>query len=351
MKIIQICAGLANLTFQYIFGRFIEETTGEEVIFDDLYFHAIKPRVDEIRNKQLAAEENIKGIHNGYELEYVFPNIKKPLLLSQCIHPDIWRFMTNSPGADFWPQTLTAGYLLKFEKPDLLLCAEYNRNYKEAYELFTGKKIYALVRAFTPQLATLTGNTYFIGDWINPSYFNKFKNKFINELAFKPIISEQNKKYENKINTTMSVGVHIRRGDYIHHKLTTDPKYFFDIISKIKTEISDANFFIFSNDINWCKKNQSNLGLPINATTFVEGNFDYKNNYIDMQLMALCKVLIVNPGSAFSLLAALLNKQKGFSPIYSHKDFIKNKNDEKISLKWYAENDPNITFFGKGELP
>ena len=50
----------------------------------------------------------------------------------------------------------------------------------------------------------------------------------------------------------------------------------------------------------------ASLGLPPKRTVFVEGNFDYKNNYIDMQLMSMCNCIIGGGASSFSFFAALI---------------------------------------------
>jgi hypothetical protein len=74
----------------------------------------------------------------------------------------------------------------------------------------------------------------------------------------------------------------------------------------------DAQFFVFSNDMPWIKERMEEHGLPKERTTFVEGNFDYTNNYVDMMLMSKCNVLICAGDSTFSYLAYLLNQTPDF---------------------------------------
>jgi hypothetical protein len=62
-------------------------------------------------------------------------------------------------------------------------------------------------------------------------------------------------------------------------------------------------FFIFSDDIDWCKKN---LILDTTQVQYVVGNNGI-NSFRDMQLMSICKHNIIT-NSSFSWWAATLNK-------------------------------------------
>ena len=73
----------------------------------------------------------------------------------------------------------------------------------------------------------------------------------------------------------------------------------------------DLTFFVFSDDINWCKENTEQLGLSLaKDTIFIEGNIQGAN-YIDLQLMTMCKGLLMS-NSSFSYLAALMNTNLQF---------------------------------------
>jgi hypothetical protein len=63
-------------------------------------------------------------------------------------------------------------------------------------------------------------------------------------------------------------------------------------------------FFVFSNDIHWCK---SNLWNPIRdcSVEYIDWNIK-ENSYIDMQLMSECKHNII-ANSSFSWWGAWLN--------------------------------------------
>ena len=68
----------------------------------------------------------------------------------------------------------------------------------------------------------------------------------------------------------------------------------------------DAAFYVFSDDIPWCRQNDNVLGLTLpQSVTYIEGNTQGKN-FIDLQLMSMCRIMVINR-SAFGYLAMLLN--------------------------------------------
>ena len=106
---------------------------------------------------------------------------------------------------------------------------------------------------------------------------------------------------------TESVGIHIRRGDMVAMGWSMDASYFRDTIQYFIGKTFNAQYFVFSDDLPWCKEHRSELGLDYVADclTFVEGN-DGASSYRDLQLMAMCKH-IIGSHSSFSLLATALN--------------------------------------------
>lgn len=122
------------------------------------------------------------------------------------------------------------------------------------------------------------------------------------------------KKYPQINNETCSI--HVRRGDYVnlqdHHPLQPIEYY--------KTAINligdNKTYFIFSDDIEWCKLN---FGF-LNNVVFVDGNEDYE----DLYLMSFCKNNIM-ANSSFSWWGAWLNDNKNKKVIAPKKWFgVKN---------------------------
>lgn len=130
-----------------------------------------------------------------------------------------------------------------------------------------------------------------------------------NTIDFKHLLlSEKNQSLLKDIQNSNSVGVHIRRGDYmtkqnlvIFGNICTQ-KYYHDAIRIITEKVNDAVFYVFSDDISWV---QTHLDIP-NAV-YVNWNTGESSIY-DMYLMSSCKYNII-ANSTFSYWAARLNKK------------------------------------------
>lgn len=123
-------------------------------------------------------------------------------------------------------------------------------------------------------------------------------------------LNPQNDFVLNRINECNSVFVHIRRGDYLSDKYrkrfegTCPITYYHSAISFMEKNFEKPFYFVFSDDIEWVKKN---IQLPSNAT-YITWNTG-KDSYIDMYLMSNCKAGII-ANSTFSFWAARLGKEK-----------------------------------------
>jgi len=287
--------GLANQTFQYIFSRYLEETTKSRVFIDNSRFDEFKA-------------------HNGHELEYVFPNIKKSLLFSEYFKSDIWREMITK----IKTANITVAQQLLRAGMDLTMLVEY-RDINSAGK-FTGKILRTPPYKYNSAVAKIPGNIYYAGYWINSGWFNAYKDILLKELSFRPINNARNKLFENEICRSQSIGIHIRRGDYIKLNWALPESYYYCVISSLSKQYPNATYFIFSDNIEWCKQNAMPLGFIKKQTIFIEGNYDYKNNYIDLLLMTLCKKLVVGV-SSFGYLAAILNEVPGFQAIHTKNIF------------------------------
>jgi hypothetical protein len=82
-------------------------------------------------------------------------------------------------------------------------------------------------------------------------------------------------------------------------------RYYIDAIRKIKKDIRDPLFFVFSDDIIWCKENLSQF---LDKSYFIDHNKG-KDSYKDLLLMSACKHNI-SANSTFSWWGAWLNKNK-----------------------------------------
>jgi len=303
MKIVFMYGGLGNQAFHYIFARWLQESTREAVYLSDVVYH-----VSSFKDK----------MHNGLELNQIFPNANKVPLLSSRFEPDVWEYVINmSNGAHIeFGSRLLVDYIAQViynTGVNIKMMLEYYAGRTDGVHSFTGKWGWTPHNFYNSGMARIPGDVYYRGYWQNPRWFNDYKDVLLEELVFKPIIDDRNKAYEAQVRENFSVGVHVRRGDYIEAGLYTDESLYQPIISGLRDKIpGNAKFFVFSDDIGWTKANLHEFGLRAEEVAFVEGNSGNQQNYIDMQLMSMCNVLVLSKNSSFGLLAALLNQEPGF---------------------------------------
>lgn len=91
------------------------------------------------------------------------------------------------------------------------------------------------------------------GFWQNTRYFNKY----INELRaqFRPNykFDESVEKVLEQVNMSMSVGVHIRRGDFVNLGWDKGSTYYDKGINLLRQRIPGAVFFVVTDDVEWAK--------------------------------------------------------------------------------------------------
>ncbi|MFA6922776.1 MAG: alpha-1,2-fucosyltransferase [Bacteroidales bacterium] len=146
------------------------------------------------------------------------------------------------------------------------------------------------------------------GFWQNEKYFSEIENIIRKEFAFKQNPDSINLKSIEKIKSTESISIHIRRynpASDIYHGLC-DMEYYEKAIKVISQKSSNPYFYIFSDDISWCKKNFKSENHTFD---FIEHNAD--RSYEDLRLMLNCKHHII-ANSTFSWWGAWLcaNKDK-----------------------------------------
>ena len=141
-------------------------------------------------------------------------------------------------------------------------------------------------------------STTLYGYFQSEKYFKHNRNKILEFFICDNVINNIHEKYKKDLgNSTCSI--HVRRGDYLNlpeHHPTQDMEYYKEAISIIG---ADKTFFIFSDDIKWCKENFKFLENVV----YCENNEDYE----DLYLMSLCDDNII-ANSSFSWWGAWLNK-------------------------------------------
>ena len=134
----------------------------------------------------------------------------------------------------------------------------------------------------------------------------------LNQLyQFPEFDDETNSRLQQEMNSYTAVGVHVRRGDYTQWG-ETDHKFYSEAIHKIigTLEYHDAKFYVFSDNIPWCRAHAETLGLlqvDKDNLTFISHNKG-ENSFRDMQLLTLCKAIIGQQGG-FARMAYVLSQK------------------------------------------
>lgn len=145
-----------------------------------------------------------------------------------------------------------------------------------------------------------------LGYWQNESIFHPYKTELISK--FKPLnLNEEDIKLAEDIKKNNSVIVHIRRGDYVNNPIAfknhgvCSLEYYKEAFKEIKKTNKDVLFYIFSDDIDWCRKNIIPLFSENDKYIFVCG----RKQETDLWLMSCGKSHII-ANSSFSWWGAFL---------------------------------------------
>ncbi len=144
-------------------------------------------------------------------------------------------------------------------------------------------------------------NLWIDGYWSNFRYFDNIRDILIDEIQ--PVsINKANESLLEEIRQVNSVSLHVRRGDYVSNDLfiTLDGSYYDKAIEYIKKRTENPVFFIFSDDIEYCKKEFQ--GCEFHIVDLNKG----KDSYLDLFLMSQCSHNII-ANSTFSWWGAYLN--------------------------------------------
>lgn len=152
---------------------------------------------------------------------------------------------------------------------------------------------------------------YLSGYWQSEKYFREFESQVRSQFTLKDSLSTSSSRWKEMIQKGSSVAVHLRRGDYSSRSNyssffgTLPIEYYERAINAIRNKINDPKFFIFSDDINWCKQNFTFLRTDAEFVLHDEAVHATE----DLILMSLCAHQII-ANSTFSWWSAWLNYSK-----------------------------------------
>jgi hypothetical protein len=185
---------------------------------------------------------------------------------------------------------------------------------------------------YNNKIENIRKNCFLSGYWQSEKYFKYAESLIRDEFTFPKYLNSENTFYLNKIKHTNSISLHIRRTDFVNNEshdvhgiCTID--YYLKAVYHISSLVENPVYYIFSDEIEWAKKNLKLLY----ETYYITGNSG-DSSYIDMLLMSNCKHNII-ANSSFSWWGAWLNQNQN-NIIIAPKNWFLNKklNDQTGDL-------------------
>ena len=279
MKIVKLKGGLGNQMFQYVFAKILEQISGEEIKLD---YSAYGDKNDIVRVPRIA---RFKISLN----QATDQNIKQVCLFEHK------------------GKTLTFKYRLG-------IMAEH---------LFNRKYFLEPNREFI-QPETIANYLYYDGYWQSWRYTDLAKEIIHNEFVPRENLSELSMITFKEMQQENSVFLGVRKGDYskeLSHYGIYGQEYYRKCMQYIAAHVKCPVFYVFSNDITWCKENIDFSGYDVR---FREPELQ-TDDFEELILMSACKHGI------------MLNSTYHWWGAYLI------KNPQKIichPLKWFADEKP-----------
>jgi len=182
---------------------------------------------------------------------------------------------------------------------------------------------------FQPEILDLKGNIYLEGSWQSEKYFKDIRKIIIQDFTPIKKFKGKNKELEEKISQSLSVSIHIRRGDYVTNPRTSEfhglcnLEYYKRCISIIKEKFLEPHFFIFSDDMDWVRES-----FILEEPAFYINHNGIENAWKDIRLMSMCKHHII-ANSSFSWWGAWLGERQD-KLIFSPKKWL---NKSEVTVK------------------
>ena len=265
MIITSLNSGLGNQMFQYAAGKSLARHLKSELLLDITWYKnsdkAQTPRFFELMVfpiKDKIAEEDVIEQHIRPSSKGIFNRIKYKINRNKPIHKQ-WSFI--EPHFHF-------------------------------YKDFFKAKAPVLIQGY----------------WQSEKYFQSISEEIKTLYTLEIPENDPNYKWVQLINSqSNAVCIHVRRGDMVNNPEVAEMHgscnidYYNQAMSYIESKVEQPTYFVFSDDIEWCKENL-NSKFPIE---FVTGNEGERAHW-KIQLMRHCKHNII-ANSTFSWWGAWLN--------------------------------------------
>jgi rRNA maturation protein Nop10 len=151
---------------------------------------------------------------------------------------------------------------------------------------------------------------YLDGFWQDERYFSSAKERLRRELRLRTVAAPS--QWEREIRDARSpVSVHVRRQDYLarggRHLGFVGKDYYDRAIRLLLRRVPDAHFFVFSDDVQWCRRN---LRFARPHSFIPNDRHMQERAHRDFGLMTLCRHFVI-ANSSYSWWPAWLASRPG----------------------------------------
>lgn len=177
-----------------------------------------------------------------------------------------------------------------------------------------------------------TSNCVFVGCWESPRYFDQYSLEVKKAFEFN-VTNQKLKEVGKTLRTECYTSLHVRRGDYLEHDDAyggcCSIEYYKNAVKYIMDKNENSKFIVFSDDIEWAKKNI----VIENGIYSSRDMFDCYEDWYDMYLMTCCANNIV-ANSSFSWWGAWLNDYERKIVISPKRWYRKRETPEVYPKDW-----------------
>lgn len=228
--------------------------------------------------------------------------------------------------------------LNQFNIPELIATDQEVMRVKNSLGVYWGIKSWLSKKVFKnhnvmydAEILKLDGDLYLDGFWQSPRFFEAHRKILKSDLKLRrPLTNISALEVQELIECNISVGVHVRRGDYVVNNTVKNKlgpcsiDYYKNAIQFIAKELKDPIYIVFSDDILWA---MNNLKFPSDKVKFIGINLisDIDSFY----LMSSCTHNIIS-NSSFSWWAAWIGEEENKMVVAPKPWFNKIKYDEKL---------------------
>lgn len=218
-------------------------------------------------------------------------------------------FLLEDPRGAYTKRRLELGQLeVTIKRGDVKLLQEFKkRTLFQKFFRLQNPNVFNEGGSYNPLFFSAGKTVYLNGYWQSELYFQSIREVLQKEFTPRYNFSPANKQYLDKVERCVSVAVHVRRGDYVRLKSAanfhgvTDMAYYRKAINYFENNHAGCRFFIFSDDLPWCRENFARFKNII----FVDTDQEFSST--DLFIMKKCRHNIIC-NSSYSWWSAWLNE-------------------------------------------